>query len=84
MVGEIARRIDPRERPKVVNKMRLVEISAGESDLRPVDTLATSDVAQDFLETPSGVVEVTFDSPLVLPPDTEIGERPTGLWRLLT
>jgi hypothetical protein len=40
--------------------------------------------AEDFMETPSGVVEVTFDSPVILPPDAEIGERPTGPWKLLT
>jgi hypothetical protein len=39
--------------------------------------------AEGFRETPSRVVEVTFDRQLTLPPDTEFGGRPTGPWRLL-
>ena len=39
--------------------------------------------AEDFRYTPSRVVEVTFDSHLMLPPDTEFGSRPTGPWQLL-
>jgi len=37
----------------------------------------------DFVEAPSRVVEVTFDIQIVLPPNTEFSERPTGPWRLL-
>jgi len=36
-----------------------------------------------FTGTPSGVVEVTFDTEVSLPPDTECGSRPEGPWRRL-
>lgn len=39
--------------------------------------------AEEFRETPSRVVEVTFNGPLTLPPDTEFGRRPKGPWQLL-
>lgn len=39
--------------------------------------------AQDFHETPSKVVEVTFDTQIRLPQDTQVGETPTGPWKLL-
>lgn len=40
-------------------------------------------LAQDFHETPSKVVEVTFDQVVTLPQDAECGETPTGPWRSL-
>jgi len=39
--------------------------------------------AGNFTDTPSGVVEVTFDSQLVLPADTEFSPRLGGPWKLL-
>lgn len=40
-------------------------------------------LVESFRGTPSGVVEVTFDRKITLPPDTEVGNHPTGPWRLL-
>jgi hypothetical protein len=39
--------------------------------------------AHNFIEVPSKVVEVTFETQIVLPPNTEYGTRPAGPWRLL-
>lgn len=39
--------------------------------------------ARRFIETPSKVVEVTFDTKIVLPRDTEFAARPTGPWNRL-
>lgn len=40
-------------------------------------------LAQDFHETPSKVVEVTFDRAIALPEDTKCGEAPKGPWTQL-
>lgn len=39
--------------------------------------------AANFYETPSKVVEVTFDSAITLPTDTEFGVHPEGPWKKL-
>jgi hypothetical protein len=39
--------------------------------------------ANNFLETPGKVVEVTFDSEILLPRNAESSSRPSGPWRLL-
>ena len=36
-----------------------------------------------FEGTPSGVVEITFESPLTIPSDVTIGEHPNGPWQPL-
>ena len=54
--------------------------SYGKKSPRGPNTFLAADV---FRETPSRVVEVTFDRQLTLPPDTEFGSRPTGPWQLL-
>jgi hypothetical protein len=37
--------------------------------------------APDFDETPGKVVEVTFSTEIILPPNTEFSPRPSGPWR---
>lgn len=39
--------------------------------------------AADFDETPSKVVEVTFDAEIILPPTTHFGIHPSGPWKKL-
>lgn len=39
--------------------------------------------AIDFHETPSKVVEVTFDTEIMLPPTTQFGAHPSGPWKKL-
>jgi hypothetical protein len=39
--------------------------------------------AADFDGSPNHVVEVTFENEIVLPPNTEFGNRPAGPWRSL-
>jgi hypothetical protein len=39
--------------------------------------------ATDFHETPSKVVEVTFDTEIILPPTTQFGMHPAGPWKKL-
>ena len=39
--------------------------------------------ARDFAGTPSAVIEVTFDTEISLPPDTDCGPRPDGPWKRL-
>lgn len=39
--------------------------------------------AIDFQETPSKVVEVTFDTEIILPPTTQFGMHPSGPWKNL-
>jgi hypothetical protein len=53
--------------------------SNGKRSPRGPDTFL---LAQDFHETASKVVEVTFDTEIRLPQDTEFGETPKGPWRL--
>jgi len=36
--------------------------------------------AAEFHETPSKVVEVTFDTEIILPPTTQVGSYPSGPW----
>jgi hypothetical protein len=40
-------------------------------------------LAAGFNETPSKVVEVTFDTEIRLPPNTEVGQHPEGPWKKL-
>lgn len=40
-------------------------------------------LAAEFNETPSKVVEVTFDTEIRLPANTEFGDRPEGPWKRL-
>jgi hypothetical protein len=54
--------------------------SYGNRSPRGPDTFVSAD---DFRETPSRVVEVTFDRQLTLPADTEFGRHPTGPWQPL-
>jgi hypothetical protein len=54
--------------------------SYGNRSPRGPNTFVSGD---DFRETPSSVVEVTFDRQLTLPADTELGRRPTGPWQRL-
>jgi hypothetical protein len=44
----------------------------------------TFKMGDDFHESPSKVVEVTFDREIVIPPGTEYGVTPNGPWRLLS
>jgi hypothetical protein len=54
--------------------------SNGEKSPRGPDTFR---LAKDFDGTPSKVVEVTFDSEIRLPVNTEIGKQPNGPWKIL-
>lgn len=54
--------------------------SNGKKPPRGPDTFLAAD---NFIGTPSSVVEVTFDRQLVLPADTEFSSRLTGPWQLL-
>jgi len=54
--------------------------SNGEKSPRGPDTFM---LAADFSETPSKVVEVTFDTEMRLPVNTELGEQPRGPWKRL-
>lgn len=55
--------------------------SNGMKSPRGPDTFAP---AAEFVGTPSNVVEVTFESPIVVPADTTIGEYPNGPWQPLS
>jgi hypothetical protein len=54
--------------------------TAGRRSPRGPDLFQDVDTFQGVV---SDVVEVTFDAPLRLPPDTEVGEAPDGSWRTL-
>src|SRR5665213_454455 len=66
-VGQIAGRADSRERPKIVDEMRLIEIAAIQGDLGPFDALAavheiegllkSSDPAKHLGREPSFIAE---------------------------
>ena len=49
-LGEIGRRIEAGEGPEVVDKMRLVEITAGQSDIGPLDPPPRSNEMQHLLK----------------------------------
>jgi hypothetical protein len=51
--------------------------SYGQKSPRGPNTFLSAD---QFSGTPSKVVEVTFDGPLVLPEDTKVGRNPAGPW----
>lgn len=44
----------------------------------------TFKLSGEFHETPSKVIEVTFDQPIALPQETEYGAAPNGPWHSLT
>jgi hypothetical protein len=55
--------------------------SYGNKSPRGVSTFLRAD---EFGGTPSKVVEVTFNEPMILPADTKYGRHPSGPWRSLS
>lgn len=51
MLHQVGSRVEARKCAEVVNKMRLVEITAGQRDIHPLDLLLPSDQVQRLLKT---------------------------------
>ena len=50
--GYVGRRIEARKRPKIVDEVRLIEVTAIQRDIGPLDVLANAHAAQRLLKSP--------------------------------